>query len=340
MKNFNPCDMYFSEETTIFGLPVSFEESALILLGVPWDLTCSFRTGTAEAPTKIFDLSFQIDLYNKDFPDVWKKGIFFEDSLMHNISRINREYKPLVEKYRQKLYKGEKSLSLAAQINSSIFAVFEEIQSKIKTILSGKKCLGVLGGEHGITYNPVKMLGEIYSGFSVIQIDAHADLRESYEGLEFSHASVMYNILRDVPAVKRIVNLGVRDYSHCEAERIRNDERIYAPDFFAVRERQFQGTSWEKITEEFIAEIPTEKIYITLDMDGLDVPYCTGTGTPVPGGLSFAETKFFLKKLVEAKKQIIGFDLVEVAGSDDNELNYINATHLLYYLSLLALSTA
>ncbi len=338
MKDFNPCNMYFSEEASIFGLPVTYEESRLLLLAVPWDLTCSFRTGTSEAPRKIYDMSFQIDLYDRDYPEEWKKGIFYDDALSDRLVSTTQKYFPWLEEHRKKLYYGKTDLELIKEINRINAVVFEEIQRKIREHHDRNKKIGIIGGEHSVTYNAVKVLAETCEEFSIVQIDAHADLREAYEGLEFSHASVMFNLLRDVPAVKKIINLGLRDYSHCEAERIKTDKRLFAPDFLTLRGAQFQGKTWQKIIEDFLSEIPTEHIYISFDIDGLDVPFCSGTGTPVPGGLTFAEAEFFLKSLVKAGKKIIGFDLVETASSDNNELNYIVATHLLYKLSLLCLA--
>ncbi len=332
--DFNPSEMYYSEDSTIFGLPHTEENTELIIIPVPWDLTCSFRRGTAKAYEKIYEFSFQIDLYNAETPDKWQKGIFLAKP-NETIVKLNEELKPKVDLLREKLYKNIQAPELSREINTANEKAFAELQEQIRKYVQKNKKIALLGGEHSITYNAVKVLAESHKEFSIVQIDAHADLRNSYETLKYSHASVMNNIL-SIPEVKKIVNLGVRDYSHEEAERIKNDVRLYAPDFKAIRYELLAGESWKNVVEKFLQNIPTEDVYITFDIDGLDVPYCSGTGTPVPNGLTFAEALFFLREIAK-HKNIIGFDLCEVAASDGNDLNYIIATHLLYKLCLFSL---
>src|SRR5690606_2133030 len=119
---------------------------------------------------------------------------------------------------------------------------------------------------------------------AVLQIDAHADLRRAYEGFQYSHASIMYNILEEIPAVTKLVQVGIRDYCDEEFEAITKSQgRIVT--FFDrdLKAGAYQGKTWDQQTDEIIRELP-ERIYISFDIDGLDPKLCPNTGTPVPGG--------------------------------------------------------
>jgi len=148
--------------------------------------------------------------------------------------------------------------------------------------------------------------------FGILQIDAHMDLREAYEGFKYSHASVFYNVIQ-LPSVSKLVQVGIRDFCDAEHELSQNDSRIETHTMGMIREKKFEGTSWGTYVDQLIAALP-EKVYISFDIDGLDPSFCPNTGTPVPGGLQFHEATYLIKKIVTSGKKIIGFDLSEVAG--------------------------
>ncbi|MDX1903704.1 MAG: agmatinase family protein, partial [Thermonemataceae bacterium] len=186
-------------------------------------------------------------------------------------------------------------------------------------LLNKGKMVALLGGDHSTPLGLIQALATKYDNFAILQIDAHADLREAYEGFEFSHASIMYNALK-IPQMSKLVQIGIRDYCQAEAELIAdNPHRITT--FFdqSIKEKQYQGATWDNICDEIIAQIP-DNVYISFDIDGLDPKLCPHTGTPVAGGFEFFEIAYLLKKIVLAGKKIIAFDLVEVAcGEVENE---------------------
>jgi agmatinase len=160
----------------------------------------------------------------------------------------------------------------------------------------------------------LKALSEIHTdGFGVLQIDAHCDLRDAYEGFTHSHASIFFNALK-IPAIQKLVQVGVRDYCEDELRYINNSNgRIKT--FFDqdLKERQFNGVNWNVLCDEIVDTLP-QKIYISFDIDGLDPKFCPDTGTPVPGGFELQEVFYLFKKVVQSGRKIIGFDINEVGG--------------------------
>jgi agmatinase len=192
--------------------------------------------------------------------------------------------------------------------------VFEQT----RVLMEKGKLVGLLGGDHSIPLGFMKAIGEKYQEFGILQIDAHCDLREAYEGLNYSHASIMYNALKEIPAIERLVQVGIRDYSQGEWEYIRNSKHRVITYFDKdIKCRQFEGDSWKNIAEEIVSKLP-EKVYISFDIDGLDRKLCPHTGTPVPGGFETEEVFYLLRKVMQSGRKIIGFDLCEVGVSDSD----------------------
>lgn len=181
--------------------------------------------------------------------------------------------------------------------------------------------IALLGGDHSTPLGFIRALSEQYNRFGILQIDAHADLRKAYEGFTYSHASIMHNALK-LPAVGRLVQVGIRDYCDEELEVMkRGMGRIVTHYDQDLKEQLYEGKSWAAICEKIIADLPKE-VYISFDIDGLNPKLCPNTGTPVAGGLEFEQAIYLVKKLVKSGRKIIGFDLNEIApGSDDWDAN-------------------
>jgi agmatinase len=180
-------------------------------------------------------------------------------------------------------------------------------------INEGKK-VALLGGDHSTPLGYIKALSEKHESFGILQIDAHADLREAYEGFTYSHASIMYNVLENIPQVSKLVQVGIRDYCNEELEIInKNPDRIKT--FFDkdIKDRQYEGANWKEIVDDIINALPA-KVYISFDIDGLDPKLCPNTGTPVPGGFELEQIFYLFSKVKKAGKEIIGFDLNEVSS--------------------------
>jgi len=171
----------------------------------------------------------------------------------------------------------------------------------------------------------------------ILHLDAHADLREAYEGFTYSHASIFHNVITktDIP---KVVQVGVRDVGARELELIihsRGRIRTFFDDELAARKEE--GVAFATIADEIVDELPND-VYLSWDIDGLDPTLCPGTGTPVPGGLSWNEAIGLLRAIRRAKKRIVGLDLCEVApGETEWDANV--GARLLYKMIGFALLT-
>ena len=190
--------------------------------------------------------------------------------------------------------------------------------------------MGLVGGDHSTPYGLIRALGKYHDSFGILHIDAHCDLREKYEGFIFSHASIMHNVLHDVRQVEHIVQVGVRDFSQAEKQLAESSGRVTQFDDQRLLEAEFAGRTWDDVCREIIATLP-EKVYISFDIDGLDLPYCPHTGTPVPGGLSFNKAVRLLQ-LLGRERRIIGFDMVEVCPSETDHIDASVGARILWKL--------
>ncbi|UYZ64438.1 agmatinase family protein [Hymenobacter weizhouensis] len=320
----------------LYGLPFTPAEAQVVVVPVPWEVTVSYRSGTAEAPEIIREASLQVDLYDADLPDAWRMGLAMED-IDETIAAESRELRPQAEQYIGWLVDGSPAEAAGAhtqvptRINQRGQALLEWLKAKTGALLDAGKGVVVLGGDHSTPLGYLHALAERHEEFGILQIDAHCDLRPAYEGFEFSHASIMYNALK-LPQVKKLVQVGIRDYCQQEAELIEQSNGRVA--LFADRFLQAEmlgGKSWKKECKKIIAQLP-QKVYLSFDIDGLDPKLCPGTGTPVPGGLEFEQALYLLRLVVRSGRTIIGCDLNEVAPGD-TEWNAIVGARLLYHMA-------
>jgi len=207
------------------------------------------------------------------------------------------------------------------------------VYEQTKQLLNRNKLVAIPRGDHSIVLGYFKALAEQHGDFGVLQIDAHCDLRESYEFFTYSHASVMYNALTEIPSLTHLVQLGVRDYCQEEYEYIQNNKGRVTTYFDKdIKERQFEGETWKQITDEIVNKLP-EKVLVSFDIDGLDPKLCPNTGTPVQGGFETEQIFYLLKKIVQSGRKFIGFDLVEIGVGDNNEWDANVGAHILWRLA-------
>lgn len=313
----------------LFGLPFEFEESEIVVLPVPWEVTTSFGAGTSQAPQSILKASSQLDLYHLDYPEAWKQGIYMLE-VSEEISKLNKQY---VVKANELILLQEKGRTID-KLKNEIEAINEVCDYMRKWVFEqssvlmnrGKKVI-LLGGDHSTPLGYIQALAQKHKSFGILQIDAHADLRKAYEGFEYSHASVMYNALQ-LPEVTSLVQVGVRDICQEEIDFINQDGRIHTYFESRLKEHQFQGLNLKDQWLSAIDNLP-QQVYVSFDIDGLDPSLCPNTGTPVPGGIDFNAAIYLLKLLKESGKEIIGCDLNEV-GKEEWDANV--GARILYQL--------
>jgi agmatinase len=246
----------------------SFDSARVLMLPVSYEGTVSYGTGTGKGAMAIVDASRNMELYEEETDaEVYKVGI-------HTLPEF--ESRPDAE------------------------TMMTELYDHTREILRSDKFLCMLGGEHSVSAPIIRAHAEKYHNLSVLQIDAHADLRDTYDGTPYSHASIMARVVKDlrIPSVQ----VGIRSISADEARLLATG--IPTKIFWA---KDVVGrTDW---IDEAIDNL-TENVYLTIDIDGLDPSLVPTTGTPEPGGLGWYETLTLIRKLAE-RKRIVGMDLVE-----------------------------
>ena len=303
----------------LYGLPSKFKDAEVIVFPVPWDVTVSYGDGTSQAPDLIREESLQVDLFDLEYGNFWEKGIFYLKSspvLLEKCTKF-RQFAVEAIKLQEKGRTITDSFTLknnTEQINQACEEMVDWVYKECNKVLSEDKKLVLLGGDHSTPLGYLKALGDQYKDFGILQIDAHCDLREAYEGFTFSHASIMYNALK-LESVKSLTQVGIRDF--CEEEKDFAKKSKKKVNIFFDRDISYQmmeGKTWKTICDEIVKTLP-ENIYISFDIDGLQQKYCPNTGTPVAGGLEVDQVFYLFYQVKKAGKNIIGMDLNEV-GND------------------------
>ncbi len=304
----------------LFSLPYSEEESDLVLLPIPWEVTTSYGDGCSLGPDAIFAASKQLDLCDALYGSFYSRGIF-QKATSDEILAQNKDLKTKAQLLREQLESGNPltlaQLNIQKEINQACEQLQDWLYSQAQKVLQQDKYCGVIGGDHSAPLGLIRALSEKYSDLSILHIDAHMDLREAYQGYKYSHASIMYNVLQET-SVKSLVQLGIRDFCPQEEEISQSDPRVYTFYDSHTSLALARGESWDSLGLQAINKL-TDHVYISLDIDGLCPALCPNTGTPVPGGLSFPQLEALLYQLSSSKKQIVGFDLCEVSPGPNTQ---------------------
>lgn len=312
MKTFDP-NAAALKDSGIFGLPFSAEEAELVLVPVPWEVTTSYGRGTAQGPQAILQASKQIDLFDIDLGNFFEAGIAMLDESA-DVQQWNAEASELAEKIIEAggVDADDHLKKSAEKVNEYSVKLNNYVYSETKRLLDLGKRVGVVGGDHSTPFGAIQAFLEKYPDMGILHFDAHADLRTAFEGFEHSHASIMYNVMEKT-ALKKLVQVGIRDFCEDEFDYIRNsDQRVIAFFDATITEQKLNGVQWSVICDEIIACLP-KQVYVSFDIDGLDPRFCPHTGTPVPGGIDLREALYLIKKVAQSGREIIGFDLNEVS---------------------------
>lgn len=313
-----------------FGFPYSAEEAEILVLPAPWDVTTSYRDGTHRGPEAILLASPQLDFTSPYREHAWETRIGSIEPLPH-WGDLNRSLRSCAKKVIEALESGEEpSLHALSEANQGGALFHAELEGMVRHWLSRGKKIVTLGGDHSVSFGPIKAHGEKYKELSVLHIDAHADLRVAYEGFEHSHASIMNHVQR-MPFVKALVQVGLRDVSPDEMALAASSPKIHAHYDWDLRRQTARGISWEEQCQRIIEPLGKD-VYLSVDVDGLDPRYCPGTGTPVPGGLEMWELYHLLETVEKSGRRFVGADLVEVSPSPDSEWDANVGARLLFQI--------
>jgi len=268
-----------SVPNNFLGLPEEWshpDRSRVVILPVPYEHTTSFGHGTCHGPASIIEASAQVELYDEELDaEIYRLtgGIATDDPL--------------------------------AQCGDDEDAV-EAIRKKVNDLISTGKIAVCLGGEHTVSIGAVKAYSEKYADLSVLQLDAHSDLRDAYEGNRYSHACVMARIYE---FHSHIVQVGIRSQCRDEADFIKQ-KKINT--FYAFDLKTRHNTPDRHAWHDAVIDSLKEKVYLTIDCDFFDPSLMPAVGTPEPGGFGWHESITFLRRLAQ-EKRIVGFDVTELS---------------------------
>ncbi|MCC6661255.1 MAG: arginase family protein [Phycisphaerales bacterium] len=295
----------------IFGLTCSREDSRIILTPVPFDATTSYGGGAGAGAEAIRRASMQVDLYDLRLGRVYEAGISMDEPdprIAAASARARALAAPIIEKGGADAADAE----AVAGIDAAGTLVNEIVHQRTLAVLREGKIPGLVGGDHSTPLGAIRACAEHAGPIGILHLDAHLDLRDAFEGMAWSHASIMHNVLRSVPRVAHMTQIGIRDFGEGELAAARA-----AGDRVAVHFDQdwadalARGAKYLDLVRAALRPLPP-KVYVSFDIDALDPSLCPHTGTPVPGGLTFPQAALILHELAASGRQVVGFDLVEV----------------------------
>lgn len=262
-----------------------FDKAAILFQSIPYDGTSTWGKGADNALDAFLEAAENMEVYDIETnSEVFKKGVYM--------------YPPLTGM-------------------TSPEVMFEKSHQSAKKMLATNKFVTFFGGEHSISIGVIKAVYEKYPDVTVLQLDAHADLRKDYMGTPYNHACALHDASRNT----NLIQVGIRSMTDCEMEYLDRDKCFFAEDIYGT-------TDWMQKSIDLMGE----KVYITFDLDGFDPSIMPATGTPEPGGLDWNTTIRYLKKVFE-QRDVVGFDLVELAPIPGNKApNFLTAK--LYYKML------
>jgi len=317
----------------IFGLTCTEDEARVVVLPVPFDATTSYRRGTAGGPAAVLAASHQLDVFDREVGRPYEAGIFMreEPAFVRGANEDARAAaEPIIAVGGEIAGDAELERQLL-RVNALSDAVNKLVYDAAREVLERGKIAVVLGGDHATPFGAIQAYAERHPGMGILHVDAHADLREAYEGFTHSHASIMHNVATRIPGVSRIVQVGLRDFSEAEAAFAEGSGGRIVQHFDAdLAAAKFEGETWKSIVERVVLDLPRD-VYVSFDVDGLDPALCGATGTPVPGGLSFHEASYLVGAVARSGRRIVGLDLSEVAG-EGNEWDGNVGARILYKL--------
>lgn len=260
------------------------ETAKYVLIPVPYDGTSTFVKGADRGPKAIIEASDSLELYDTVYG---------------------------MEAYTAGIYTDTPNLNL-----STPDTMAKSVYTRVRHFMDKGKTVGLLGGEHSVSVGAIQAAKERYPNLSVLQIDAHADLRDEYHHSPLNHACVMR---RAQEAGANVVQVGIRNVCIEEKPNIVEDNIFYAHHIVGS-DSEWMDHACARLTDE---------VYLTIDLDGLDPSVLPATGTPLPGGLSWYELTRFLDKVAK-NRHIVGFDVVELCPQPDNVVSDVLAATLVY----------
>lgn len=267
------------------GIPDEFaklETASVVLIPVPYDGTSTWQKGSDKGPDAFLEASKNMELYDIETnSEVFKKGIYLADAITES---------------------------------SSPEAMVEAVYETTKKCITKNKFVTLIGGEHSVSIGSIRAFNESFHNLTVVQLDAHADLRKEYEGSTCNHACAMHQASKDT----NLIQVGIRSMDHSELKWMNKEQTYFAHE---MQEEEYWADN--------AVDQMTENVFITIDLDAFDPSILPSTGTPEPGGLFWYETLDFLKRIFK-EKNVVGFDIVELCPNENQKASDFLAAKLYY----------
>ncbi|GAB5472255.1 MAG: agmatinase [Maribacter sp.] len=271
--------------TTYAGIPENYatlDTSKIVLIPVPYDGTSTWGKGADKGPKAFLEASQNMELYDIETDsEVYKNGIYLAD---------------------------------AVTVNATPEAMVDAVHQETKKFIKKNKFVTIFGGEHSISIGTIRAFDEMFPSLTVLHIDAHADLRKSYEGSSCNHACAVYEASQNT----NLIQVGIRSMDVKEKSIMNLNKTYFAHDM--VINDSWMDSSIDQMTDN---------VFITFDLDALDPSILPSTGTPEPGGLLWYETLDYLKQ-VFTEKNVVGFDIVELCPNEMDKSSDFLAAKLYY----------
>lgn len=258
------------------------ENAKYVLLPVGYDGTSTFVKGADKGPQAILDASDSLELYDIQYQHSAYEAGIYTDHFDYDFSTPD--------------------------------TMVDSVYQRVKHFMQQGKSIGLLGGEHSVSVGAIRAMSESYDNLTVLQFDAHADLRDDYHDSIFNHACVM----RRAQDYARVVQVGIRNVCEEEMHNVVDENMFYAHNIY-------NNEDWMEPALDRL----TDNVYITFDLDGFDPSILPATGTPLPGGLQWYPTLKFIQKVIQSRN-IVGFDVVELCPQADNKVSDVLAATLVY----------
>jgi agmatinase len=275
-------------ENNFCGLPeeyCDYNKAKIVILPAPFDATSTWIKGADKGPAALLDASANMETYDIETDsEVYTQGIFTDE--------------PIKEK-------------------KSPEKMTAELKSRVLKHIANKKYVVTIGGEHSVSAGAISAHAESFDNMSIIQFDAHADLRDEYHGSKYNHACVMARAREICP----VVQVGIRSAAVEEGPLIQNVDNVF------LAHKIYNNNGW---FDKCLSKL-TKNVYLTIDLDAFDPAIMPSTGTPEPGGLGWYQTLDFLKRLM-TEKNVVGFDVVELCPNPTNKSSDFLAAKLVYKL--------
>ena len=267
------------------GIPDEFaqlEKAKVVLIPVPYDGTSTWGKGADKGPEAFLKASENMELYDIETDtEVYQQGVFLADAI---------------------------------QEDSSPEAMVNAVHKTTKEYIKKNKFVTVFGGEHSISIGTIRAFNECFDNLTVLHIDAHADLRKSYDGTKFNHACAVH----EASQTTNLIQVGIRSMDVIEKTFMDEEKTFFAHDMVA-----------DDYWTDKVVDLMTDNVFITLDLDALDPSIMPSTGTPEPGGLFYYEILEFLKQVFQ-DKNVVGFDIVELCPNEVDKSSDFLAAKLYY----------